>query len=311
MNGQIGIPVSLIGLHGEYDVAVIEMGVSLFGEMTRLTNMVHPDMAVFTNIGDAHLEALGDRPGILRAKSEILQGMGPDAVIFANGDDALLSAADFGRKTVLFGLGENCAVRAADVRHCGESLSCCILAGERSFPVTVPAYGTYMIYSVLAAAAVSLELGLSDAEIARGLARYETVGRRSRVVKTGYCTLVDDCYNANPTSDRAAIDSLASLSGRHVCILGDMLEMGGNAPELHRSVGEYAAAHGVDLVITQGELAKYIAEGAGTAGAHYPDRASLLAALPELLHEGDVVLVKASHGAHFEEISEVVKQLTL
>ena len=100
MNGQIGIPVSLIGLHGEYDVAVIEMGVSLFGEMTRLTNMVHPDMAVFTNIGDAHLEALGDRPGILRAKSEILQGMGPDAVIFANGDDALLSAADFGRKTV-------------------------------------------------------------------------------------------------------------------------------------------------------------------------------------------------------------------
>lgn len=310
MNGQIGIPVSLIGLHGEYDVAVIEMGISLFGEMTRLTNMVHPDMAVFTNIGDAHLEALGDRPGILRAKSEILQGMGPDAVIFANGDDALLSAADFGRKTVLFGLGENCAVRAADVRHCGESLSCCIFAGERSFPVTVPAYGTYMIYSVLAAAAVSLELGLSDAEIARGLARYETVGRRSRVVKTGYCTLVDDCYNANPTSDRAAIDSLASLSGRHVCILGDMLEMGGNAPELHRSVGEYAAAHGVDLVITQGELAKYIAEGAGTAGAHYADRASLLTALPELLHEGDVVLVKASHGAHFEEISEAVKQLS-
>ena len=236
--------------------------------------------------------------------------MGPDAVIFANGDDALLSAADFGRKTVLFGLGENCAVRAADIQHCGETLSCCILAGERSFPVTVPAYGTYMIYSVLAAAAVSLELGLSDAEIARGLARYETVGRRSRVVKTGYCTLVDDCYNANPTSDRAAIDSLASLSGRHVCILGDMLEMGGNAPELHRSVGEYAAAHGVDLVITQGELAKYIAEGAGTAGAHYADRASLLAALPELLHEGDVVLVKASHGAHFEEISEAVKQLS-
>ena len=114
---------------------------------------------------------------------------------------------------------------------------------------------------------------------------------------------MDDCYNANPTSDRAAIDSLASLSGRHVCILGDMLEMGGNAPELHRSVGEYAAAHGVDLVITQGELAKYIAEGAGTAGAHY-------AALPELLHEGDVVLVKASHGAHFEEISEAVKQLS-
>lgn len=139
--------------------------------------MVIPIWRCYPNIGDAHLEALGDRPGILRAKSEILQGMGPDAVIFANGDDALLSAADFGRKTVLFGLGENCAVRAADVQHCGESLSCCILARGAQLSVTVPAYGTYMIYSVLAAAAVSLELGLSDAEIARGLARYETVGR--------------------------------------------------------------------------------------------------------------------------------------
>ena len=237
--------------------------------------------------------------------------MKDDAVIFANGDDALLSKANFGRKTVLFGLGENCAVRAADVQQNGESLSCRILAEGRDFPVTVPAYGTYMIYSVLSAAAVSLELGLSDEEIACGLARYETVGRRSRVVKTGYCTLVDDCYNANPTSDCAAIDSLSSLGGRRVCILGDMLEMGENAPALHRLVGEYAAAHGVELVITQGELAKHIAEVAGDdIGVHFSDRASLLTALPALLHKGDVVLVKASHGAHFEEISEAVKQIS-
>ena len=310
MNGQIGIPVSLIGLRGDYDAAVIEMGVSLFGEMTRLTNMVQPDMAVFTNIGDAHLEALGDRPGVLRAKSEILQGMKNGAVIFANGDDALLSKADFGRETVLFGLGENCAVRAADVQQNGETLSCRILAEGRDFAVTVPAYGTYMIYSVLGAAAVSLKLGLSDEEIARGLARYETVGRRSRVVKTGFCTLVDDCYNANPTSDCAAIDSLASLPGRRVCILGDMLEMGGNAPELHRSVGEYAVTHGVDLVMTQGELAGRIAEGAGATGVHFTDRAELIEALPRLLRPGDTVLVKASHGAHFEEISEAVKRIT-
>ena len=166
-----------------------------------------------------------------------------------------------------------------------------------------------MIYSVLAAAAVALELGLSDDEIVRGLARYETVGRRSRVERTAFCTLVDDCYNANPTSDCAAIDSLASLPGRHVCILGDMLEMGENAPALHRSVGEYAAAHGVDLLITQGELAEKIAAGAGEKGIHFPDRSGLLRALPTLLQRGDVVLVKASHGAHFEEVSEAVKML--
>ena len=310
MNGQIGIPVSLIGLHGEYDAAVIEMGVSLFGEMTRLTNRVHPDMAVFTNIGDAHLEALGDRPGILRAKSEILQGMKEDAVIFANGDDALLSTADFGRKTVLFGMGESCDVRAADVRQNGESLSCRIVCGSRSFPVVVPAYGTYMIYSVLAAAAVCMELGLSDAEIARGLAGYQTVGRRSRIVQTGRYTLVDDCYNANPTSSRAAIDSLATLPGRRVCILGDMLEMGENAPALHRTVGEYAAENGAALVITQGELAKFTAEGAGDKGVHFASRAELLKALPGLLRPGDAVLVKASHGAHFEEISDFIQTLS-
>ncbi len=160
------------------------------------------------------------------------------------------------------------------------SLSCCILAGERSFPVTVPAYGTYMIYSVLAAAAVSLELGLSDAEIARGLARYETVGRRSRVVKPGTARLwtIAITPTRRPTARRST--RLPRFPDGTYAFSAICWKWGGNAPELHRSVGEYAAAHGVDLVITQGELAKYIAEGAGTAGAHYPDRASLLAALP-------------------------------
>ena len=309
MNGQIGIPVALMGLRGDYDAAVIEMGVSLFGEMTRLTNMVHPDMAVFMNIGDAHLEALGDRHGILRAKSEMLLGMKKDAVVFANGDDALLSAADFGRKTIFFGLGKNCDVRAEDIRQDGECLSCRIISGSHDFPVEVPAYGTYMIYSVLAAAAVSLYMGLTEEEIVRGLLRYETVGRRSRVIKTGFCTLVDDCYNANPTSDCAAIDSLASLPGRHVCILGDMLEMGENAPELHRGVGRYAAEHDVSLVLTQGDLAGYIAEGAGEKAMHFSDRSALLEKLPEILRTGDVVLVKASHGAHFDDISEAIKAM--
>lgn len=135
MNGQIGIPVSLIGLHGEYDVAVIEMGVSLFGEMTRLTNMVHPDMAVFTNIGDAHLEALGDRPGILRAKSEILQGMGPDAVIFANGDDALLSAADFGRKIPSSSVSVKTALSALRMfSTAARAFPAAFLPGSEAFP---------------------------------------------------------------------------------------------------------------------------------------------------------------------------------
>lgn len=310
MNGQIGIPVTLMSLPSGYEAAVIEMGISLFGEMTRITRVVKPDIAVFTNIGDAHLEALHDRDGILRAKSEILLGMKDSALVVANGDDELLRKADFGRRTVLFGLGEHCDVRAEDIASSdGTSLSCRIVAKERHFSVTVPAYGNYMIYAVLAAAAVGLELGLSDEEIAAGMAQYNTVGHRSRVIKTSYCTLIDDCYNANPTSNRAAIDSMANLTGRKVCILGDMREMGERSHQLHREIGEYAVNHGVDLVVTQGDEAAWISLAAGEKGVHFPDRASLLKSIPTLIRPGDVVLVKASHGPRFEDVAEAVENL--
>ena len=202
LNGQIGLPVTLMQLRRGYEAAVVEMGVSLFGEMHRLSELVRPGYAVFTNIGDAHLEAFHDREGILREKSHITDCMGPDGVVFANGDDALLSRADFSHRTVLFGLGENCDVRAEAIEHENASLRCRIVTRGETFPVTVPAYGTYMIYSVLAAAAVGLELGMTSAQIAEGLTRYNTVGHRSRVVNTPRCTLIDDCYNANPTSNR-------------------------------------------------------------------------------------------------------------
>ena len=297
-------------LEPKYDAAVIEMGISLFGEMTRLTQVVHPDIAVFTNIGDAHLEALHDRPGILRAKSEILSGMREDAVVIVNGDDELLAKSDFGRRTVRFGLGENCQIRAYDVQaQNGDSLRCRIMAGDVSFDVRVPAYGKYMVYAVLAAAAVGLELGMTGEEIARGLESYQTIGHRSRMIKTSFCTVVDDCYNANPTSNRAAIDSLMELEGRKVCILGDMREMGEKSRELHQQIGFYARERGVDLILTEGEEAAFISEGAGDIAHHFPDRTALLASLGEWIRPGDVVLVKASHGPNFADVVESLQEL--
>lgn len=310
MNGQIGLPVTLMSLTGDREAAVIEMGVSMFGEMTRITDIVRPDYAVFTNIGDAHLEFLGDRKGVLRAKSEIVSGMKEDAVIFANGDDELLRQADFHRKKVLFGLGEHCDVRAVNVESIdGLAMRCRILAEDREIPVEVPAYGTYMVYSVLAAAAVGMTLGLSDQEIVRGMTLFKTVGHRSRVVKTPLYTLIDDCYNANPTSNAAAIDSMAAFNGRKVCILGDMREMGETSKELHVQIGRYAVEHGAELVITQGDDAEYMSRAAGDRGLHYSDKASLIGALPALLKPGDVVLVKASNSMHFEEIAEAIEKM--
>lgn len=310
MNGQIGLPVTLMGLEASYEAAVIEMGISLFGEMRRLTQVVHPDIAVFTNIGDAHLEALHSREGILRAKSEILEGMDKDAIVIVNGDDELLCKADFGRRTLLFGLGENCQIRAEDLStNKGTALSCRISAGDDSACVHIPAYGKYIVYAILAAAAVGSALGMTMAEVARGVESYQTVGHRSRVINTPFCTIIDDCYNANPTSNRAAADSLMELEGRKVCILGDMREMGEKSPQLHREIGQYFRKCGVDLMLTEGEEAAFIAEGAGEIAHHYPDRKSLIASLDSWIRPGDIVLVKASHGPDFSNVVEELQKL--
>ena len=310
MNSQIGLPAALMALEPVYSAAVIEMGISQFGEMTRLTKVVEPEIAVFTNIGDAHLEFLHDRAGVLKAKSEILLGMKAEGVVIVNGDDPLLRLASFERKKITFGLSEGCDVWAEEIDPAdGTELRCRVRTADRSFSVSVPAYGSYMIYSVLAAAAAGMELGLSDEEIALGLGRFQTVGRRSRVVKTPLYTLIDDCYNANPTSNRAAIDSLSNLSGRKVCILGDMREMGENSPELHRQIGRYAAEHGASLLITQGEDAAHIGEGAPEITRHFDSKDELIRTLPELLRPGDAVLVKASHGARFDDIADAIENL--
>ena len=310
LNGQIGLPVTLMQLRSGYEAAVVEMGVSLFGEMHALSELVRPVHAVFTNIGDAHLEAFHDRAGILKEKSHITDCMDPDGSVFVNGDDPLLSAAQFDRKTVRYGLGDNCDVRAKDISRNGEEgFSCRIITEKGSFPVNVPAYGSYMVYSVLAAAAVGMELGLSNEEIAEGLSRYKTVGHRSRVVKTPRCILIDDCYNANPTSNRAAIDSMLSFPGRKVCILGDMREMGEVSQTVHREIGQYAVSQGVSLILTYGEEARYIAEGAEGKAVHYKVRSELLSDLQNRIHQGDVVLVKASHGPNFVDIVAAIESL--
>ena len=308
-NNELGVPLTLFRLRREHEAAVVEMGISGFGEMRRLTDMVRPDVGVYTVIGDAHLEFLGDRPGVLRAKGEMVEGMGPDGLIIANGDDALLREHDFGRRTVLFGRGGNCAVRAEDVLADGAAgMRCTICAGDRRIPVRIPAFGAHMVSAALMGAAVGLALGLTDDEIAQGVAEYEVVGSRGRVIDTGYITVLDDCYNANPTSVASALESLAALPGRKVAILGDMRELGETGPALHRQTGALAAER-CDAVIACGREAEQIGLGAGPAAVWFPDRASLIGALPELIRKGDAVLVKASRAMGFEAVTAALEAL--
>lgn len=311
LNNELGVPLTIFRIEPEHDVAVIEMGISDFGEMGRLAKMVRPTMAVYTLIGHAHLERLHDRNGVLKAKAEMLDFMPDDGTVFLNADDDLLAKLDCRQNKVLYGTKDNADVKAENILSDSLSgLSCDIVSGDRRIPVKVPSYGSHMVYAALEGAAVGLAMGLSNAQIAAGIAAYETVGRRANVCDTGFITLIDDCYNANPDSVMCAVDSLKSVDGRKVCILGDMLEMGENKAELHAKVGKYASDNGVDMLLTVGELSKNTCTAAEEISSlHFDTNAELITGLPELIEKGDTVLVKASHSMKFDEISDALKML--
>ena len=226
-NNNLGVPLTLFGLTGEHEAAVIEMGISHFGEMAQLGKMVRPDMALYTTIGSAHLEFLGDFDGVLKAKTEMLEYLPDDGTVFINGDDKTLKKLRCRQSICSFGLSEGCNVTAENVRFLGaEGMALTVVSGDRRFEVRIPSYGLHMVTAALGAAAVGIKMGLTDSEIAAGIAAYEPVGGRSAIEKAGFITIVNDCYNANPTSVASALDSLMLLPGRRVAILGDMLELG-------------------------------------------------------------------------------------
>ncbi len=309
LNNELGVPWTLMRLDDVHQVSVVEMGISDFGEMRRLTRMVRPNIAVFTVIGDAHLEFLGDREGVMRAKSEIFEGMDAHGLAVLNGDDAIQRACHPDMRRVTYGLSDGCDVRGTGVRSLGEEgMRMTVRHPKGAFEVCIPAFGSHLPCAALAAAAVGLALGMSGDEIARGIARYQTVGDRARVIHVRDMTVVSDCYNANPNSCQAAVDSLMQLQGeRRVCILGDMLELGPRSEELHREVGDYAARAGIDLVVGCGLLSRAITDGARDAGGevlYFEDKARLLASLGDIVRPGDCVLVKASHSMAFEAVVE-------
>ena len=308
-NNELGVPWTLMGLEDAHQAAVVEMGISDFGEMSRLTAMVRPSVAVFSVIGDAHLEFLGDRKGVLRAKSEIFESMDENCLAVLNGDDSLLRECRPNMRRLTYGLSEGCDVRGEDVKNLGEAgVELTVRHPGGAFSMRIPAFGSHLACAALAAAAVGLEFGLTGEEIARGVAGYQTVGERARVIHTGGYTVISDCYNANPNSCRAAVDSLMKLEGgRKVCVLGDMLELGPTGAALHRGVGEYAARSGVDLLIGCGPLSRNTVEGAkgeGCEALYFEDKPALLEKLKGLIRPGDDVLVKASLGMAFKEVME-------
>lgn len=319
-NNEIGVPLTLLRIRKEHEIAVVEMGINHFGEMRRLSRMVKPDTCVMTNIGECHLEFLGSREGILRAKSEIFDYLSEEGTVYVNGDDDMLQTIERvkHKRPVRFGLDSHSDYYADGIVNKG-LFGCAfrLHTPEGCFAAETHLPGEHMIRNALAAAAVARQYGLTEREIAQGIASVLPVGGRSNLVKRGSLTLIDDCYNANPVSMRAALDLLASAEGRKIAILGDMGELGENEAEYHAQIGAYAVNAPITGLICVGKLAKHMYQGAcrekektlrNTFVKYYETLDELLAHIENgsIRMEELTVLVKASHSMRFERIVDAL-----
>ena len=314
-NNELGLPLTIFRLRDEHEMAVLEMGISDFGEMHRLAKIARPNTCVITNIGLCHLEFLKSRDGILKAKTEIFDYLQSDGHIILNGDDDKLVTVQEakGIKPVFFGVENHQGIWADEIKPEGlKGISCCIHAGEESFSVLIPVPGKHSVYNALAATAVGLTYGLTIEEIRKGIESLQSVSGRFHIIETPEYTVIDDCYNANPISMKASLDVLTDALGRKVAILGDMGELGADERKMHQEVGRYAAEREIDVLLCVGELSADMAEAARTVSSktqveHFANKEDLMKELPELLEKGDTVLVKASHFMEFGEIVEKLK----
>lgn len=310
-NNDIGVPLTLLKLEKRHEVCVVEMGMDHAGEIDDLGRLVEPDMALITNIGDAHIENLGSRENIFKAKCEIFPHLKKDGLAVLNGDDPMLAAlkGTLPQPTVFVGSGEGLDYTACDLSQDGSAhLSCRIKTPRGQFQADIPALGSHMIYPTLMAAAVAEALGMAPDEIVRGIGAFLPTKMRMNIIRCpGDVVILNDAYNANPQSMRAAAAVLGDAQGRRrVAVVGDMKELGPGSEQFHRAVGGYFAQAGTDRLIAVGDLARFIAEGAKDAGLeqadYFPTLDAAKNALSREVRSGVTILVKASRSMAFEKI---------
>jgi UDP-N-acetylmuramoyl-tripeptide--D-alanyl-D-alanine ligase len=323
LNNEVGVPLTLFGLSADHQAAVVEMGMNHPGEIARLAAVAEPQVGVVTNAAPAHLAGLGSVDAVADAKAELYRGLPPGGVAVANADDArmLKRAQQSGRHLITFacGRGRRGDVVALEVLSHGEGgLRFLLGIGNRELEVRLGLVGEHNAVNAAAAAAAAVALGCTDKEIVQGLSAVRPVGRRLRLeALASGVFLVDDCYNANPLSMRAALDTLGALArargGRPVAVLGDMLELGPAEAEAHRDLGAAAAGAGLSWLASFGPRSRATAEAARAGGLadgaafHTEDLATLTAFVVDRLRPGDVLLVKGSRGMKLERLVEALR----
>lgn len=309
LNNEIGVPLTLFRLDETHEAAVIEMGMSGFDEISRMTKAVRPDVAIISNIGVSHIEKLGSREGILKAKLEILHGMKKDAPVILNGDDDMLVKADAGEHPVIYYGVENVNsfFKAFDITSKESETEMSVGSANGSGRVSLPFPGRHNVYNALAAVAAGMQFGISVQEGLDALKNYVPAGMRQRINKKCGITFIEDCYNASPDSQAAALAVLSGMKAeRTVAVIGDMLELGDVSVEAHYGVGKKAAENRIDAVFTYGERSLETAKGAKDGGVadvrSFNDKQALSKELSAYLKEGDAVLFKASRGMKLEDV---------
>lgn len=317
LNNLYGLPLSLLKLEDE-EVAVLELGMSEPGEIARLTEIARPDVGVLTNVAEVHLEFFPSIAQIAEAKGELLLGLAADAVAVVNADDPLVleQARKFTGRHIRFGFAEDSDLRARELRRSTEGIRFLAAEGDHAVEVTTSLYGRHNVYNLLAGIAAARALDVPLEEAASSLtALAPTSHRGERISLPGSILLVDETYNSNPRALACALDALREETAeRRVAVVGDMLELGPKALELHLAAGRYAAAVGVDLLVGVGSLGRTIVEGAREAGmgeartATCADAERAGAYLASHLREGDVVLIKGSRSVGLDETVELLKR---
>ena len=305
-NNDIGMPMAVLSMPENTEVAVLEMGMNHFREIAYLSDIAHPDVGVIINVGTMHIEFLGSREGIRKAKMEIVEGMAPGAPLLLNGDNDLLRELDQvpAQPITYFGSDSECEVWADKVQQ-GEYLTFTAHHGDVEIPVRMALEGEHFVADALAAIAVGLKLQVKPEKISEALAAFRNMAGRQEIFQAGEYTIIRDCYNAGPESMAAALNVLAGRKGRKIAVLGDMLELGVSAHPEHYKLGRIAAQK-ADLLFAYGPHGQVVADGAIVGGmaadnvAAFSDHAELAAALKQAAKPGDIMLFKGSRGMHME-----------
>ena len=313
-NNHFGLPLMLLKLEPEHDLAVIEMGMSHAGEIRQLAIIARPDIGVVTNVAAVHLEFFDSLAGIARAKYELVESLPARGTAVLNADDEYVSqfGRDFTGKVLLYGTRKNAGVRAEKIQLKGvDGTEFDVAVGDVRVPATLPLVGEHNVLNALAAVAVGLESGLKLSEAVGALATLAPAEKRGQVLHLGNITVINDCYNSNPKALEAMADALASMPAkRRIVVAGEMLELGPAGEGMHRSAGRHIAEKKIDVLVGVRGLAEAMVEGARQAGIHAvfvtsPEQAGEW--LAREARDGDVVLLKASRGVKLENAMETWK----